>query len=130
MLLIYIAGAYSADTFAAIQENINRADALGREVVGRFGRRNDGVFVSIPHNNTPLNWDGIQSGKWFYKATMELLKRCDAMIYVPGDEECSTGTADEILHCQKNCKPYFCGDRVGLAEFNVWLTGMDVQNND
>ena len=80
MYLCYIAGAYTDPSFANVDKNIKAADALGQQVVKRFGK--EGVMVLIPHNNTPLHWDGIQSGEWFYDATMELLKRCDVCIYV------------------------------------------------
>jgi nucleoside 2-deoxyribosyltransferase len=124
MKLIYVAGSYTSETFAGVDRNIKIADALGQEIVKRFGQR--GVFVSIPHNNTPLHWEGIQSGEWFYEATMELLKRCDAMIYVPGDFDSSLGTKNEVLHCQKNQKPYFCGDEDGLERFDEWLKSQGI----
>lgn len=121
MNLIYIAGAYTGTSFADTFHNISIADSLGREVVSRFGKVGQGVMVSIPHNNTPLHWDGIQDPEWFYGATMELLKRCDAMIYVPGDEGRSVGTKNEIEHCKKTGKSYFRGDGEGFAEFRQWL---------
>jgi nucleoside 2-deoxyribosyltransferase len=119
MILVYVAGKYTDETFAGVDRNIKIADALGQEIVKRFGQQ--GVFVSIPHNNTPLHWDGIQDAQWFYDATMELLKRCDAMIHVPGDQDRSTGTKNEIVYCMTNGVPFFSGDEEGLEEFGAWL---------
>ena len=119
MILIYIAGKYTDKTFAGVDRNIKIADALGQKVVRQFGRLD--VFVMIPHNNTPLHWDGIQPNEWFYDATIELLNRCDAMVYVDGDELRSHGTRGEIDFCIKNNKPYFPGSELGFAEFEEWL---------
>ena len=119
MILVYVAGKYTGRTFADIDRNIKTADALGQEIVWRYGK--EGVFVSIPHNNTPLHWEGIQSPEWFYEATMELLKRCDAMIYVPDHEYKSLGTKNEIAYCKRVSKAYFRGDEEGFKEFEQWL---------
>ena len=122
MRLIYIAGQYNNDTFAGIDRNIKIADALGQEIVKRFGQQ--GVFVIIPHNNTPLHWKGIQSDEWFYEATLSLLRKCDACVVVPGSEKTSIGTQGEIKYCQENEVPYFMGDQVGLRLFKAWLNRM------
>lgn len=119
MILVYVAGKYTDETFAGIDRNIKIADALGMEIVKRFGGQ--GVFVIIPHNNTPLHWDGVQSAQYFYDATLEMLKRCDAMIHVPGDQERSTGTRNEIKYCLENSIPMFDGTEDGFEEFQQWL---------
>ena len=131
MKLVYIAGKYTDKTFAGVDRNIKIADALGMQVVKRFGKVGQGVMVMIPHNNTPLHWEGAQDGQWFYDATMELLKRCDACIYVPGDNSphISPGTANEIKYCLDNGKPAFSGDETGLHAFARWLDGTPECNN-
>lgn len=126
MHCIYIAGKYTGSCAWEVKKNILKAELLGAEVVSKFGNIHGGVMVIIPHTNT-AHWEGLQSDEWFYKATMELLKRCDAMIYVPGDQDRSYGTKMEILHCQETNKPYFPGDQNGLADFLEWLK---VQNNE
>jgi len=120
MILCYIAGKYTDTDQYKVKQNIYWADLLGMEVVRKFGKTGPGVMVMVPHTNT-AHWEGVQDDEWFYEATEELLKRCDAMIYVPGDEERSRGTKQEIDFCVENGKPYFRGDVAGLKEFEHWL---------
>lgn len=126
MKVIYIAGKYTDAHAYLVKQNIQRAEALGMEVARM------GASVIVPHTNT-AHWEGVQSDQWFYDATLELLKRCDALVYVPGDIERSTGTRNEVQYCKDNRVPFFCGNEAGLDEFHKWLTNEPVikmENDD
>lgn len=118
MIVVYVAGAYTADCAYKVKQNIWLAEQLGMKIVERFGHR--GVMVIVPHTNT-AHWEGIQSDEWFYEATEELLNRSDVLIAEPKRGENSRGTSQEIQHCLDTDKPYFWGTTKGLDLFSEWL---------
>lgn len=123
MIVVYIAGKYTDTTQWKVKQNIQRAEALGAEIVERFGKVGQGVMVIIPHTNT-AHWEGLQDDQWFYDATMELLRRSDVCVHVPGDQHRSKGTRLEIADCANTGKPVFEGNDAGLERFRQWLTNL------
>ncbi len=112
MKLIYIAGAYTAPTRCAIAANVQRA----REVADAVARL--GAFPVTPH----LLGDGIEDAgdaAFWYAGTLEVMRRCDALIVVPGSDE-SKGTSTEIAVMVTMGKPVFLGlpDLAGWIEAN------------
>ncbi len=97
--LVYVAGRYRADSIHEIVSNINRAWELGCEVASL------GAMPVIPHSNTAL-MDDIQSAAFWLNATLELMRRCDAVILVPGWHG-STGTKGEIAEAHRLKIPVF-----------------------
>ena len=88
--LIYVAGQYFPSTKMhgekagimhwQMHTNIEKARAVGAECVCR------GWYPLIPHTNTA--WmSGLQQHEWWYEATNEMLKVCDAIIMIEGWEE-------------------------------------------
>lgn len=79
MKLIYIAGPYTAETPEGIQENVEAAQQLGREVMSLFPGK---VLAVVPHSMGK----GLESQEdyaFWCEATIEVMKRCDAVVLVP-----------------------------------------------
>ncbi len=84
--LIYVAGQYFPDTKEhgeksgmmhwLMHRNIEAARWIGSQCVSK------GWYPMIPHTNTA--WmSGLQPHKWWYSATNEMLRVCDAIVMVP-----------------------------------------------
>jgi hypothetical protein len=89
-LVIYIAGPYRAATQEDIDANVQRAAAVGQELLRR------GHVVVCPHTMTH-NWDqgtGI-ADETFLETDLVLLSRCDAICMVEGWHH-SAGARDEL----------------------------------
>ena len=101
MKLLYIAGPYRAKTSAEVVGNINFAWLVALEVV----RTCPDVFPVVPHLNTQ-HMDGAAPDQYFLDGTMELLKRCDAILAI-GDYRKSAGTLAELEYAAKKGMPMF-----------------------
>lgn len=88
MKVVYVAGPFRGRTHWDIQQNVRRAEALSLEVA-RLG-----AMPLVPHKNTE-NFHGQLDDKFWLDGTLELLRRCDALITVDGWRD-SSGTAAEI----------------------------------
>lgn len=87
MKLVYVAGPYRAPTRWGVDQNIQRARALGAEVAAA------GMYPVIPHSNT-AHMDGVATDELWLMGTLELMRRCDAVIFTP-DWTLSSGAVDE-----------------------------------
>lgn len=97
-VVVYVAGAYSATSDnPSIQHNINRA----REVSFKYWQL--GYTVICPHSNT-WHMDAAASYDAFVEGTLELLKRCDAIILLKG-WELSSGSIGEYKYAKANNIP-------------------------
>jgi len=85
--VVYIAGPYRDATGSGIDDNIHRA----REIAKKYWRL--GYTVICPHLNS-AHMDGLIPDEEFLAAGLELLKRSDIVVLVPGWEE-SKGTQEE-----------------------------------
>ncbi len=111
MIVVYIAGPYTGTPWDT-HEHILNAQKRGRQVAEL------GAMPLIPHSNTPACFLGTQDADFWYRGTLELLKRCDALITVPGWRDWgSTGTNKEIGYCMANQVPVFHN----LMELAGWL---------
>jgi len=86
--VVYVAGKFTVPTADLIEENIRRAEQVGAEVVRM------GASPLIPHANT-RNFVGTATPEFWYRATLALMLKCDAVLTVPGWEE-SVGAAEEV----------------------------------
>jgi nucleoside 2-deoxyribosyltransferase len=109
---VYVAGRFRADTDEGVEANIARAEALGLEVAKL------GASPVIPHANTRSLHHHIDE-KWMLEATLELMRRCDAVVLTEGWQE-SSGTRDEI------CEANWLGIPVFYTLFGLksWLEGL------
>jgi nucleoside 2-deoxyribosyltransferase len=112
MRTIYVAGPFKADTDEGVEFNIARAEALGKEV-GKLG-----ASPVIPHANT-RSFHKEFPEEFMLEATLELMRRCDAVVLTEGWQE-SSGTRDEI------CEANWLGIPVFYTLFGLksWLEGL------
>lgn len=87
MKVAYIAGPYRASTPRGILENIRRAEAVAIKVW------QSGDAAICPHMNTRL-FDGLAPDSVWLDGDLEILKRCDYVVMVPGWET-SSGSREE-----------------------------------
>lgn len=105
MELSYVSGAISADTPEAIESNVRAA----AEVAARVAERGYAVFC--PHTNShwvtqALENKGLNDSEkalWMFwmQIDLEILKRCDLLITVPGWEK-SKGACIEVEWAYKH----------------------------
>lgn len=111
MKLIYVAGPFTAADRSGVQRNIAAAEAIGIEVA-RLG-----ALPVVPHANTSHpNYEAVQPYEFWIGATMELLRRCDALLTVPGWET-SKGASGEVDEAARLCMPSFRS----LVDLDHWL---------
>ena len=87
MKLAYIAGPYRAATVYGIKENIRRAEAVAL----KWWKK--GYAVICPHANTSL-FDGELPDETFLEGTMEMLRRSDVVVMMPGWEKSAGSIAE------------------------------------
>lgn len=110
MKLIYIAGPYRAPTRWQEEQNVRVAEAIGYKVA-RLG-----AYPVIPHSNTRPYFADAQPGEFWLDGTLELLRRCDAVLLITGWEN-SEGARGERHEAQSRGTPVFDG----LPELSKWM---------
>jgi hypothetical protein len=96
MKTVYVAGPYRGETRDAVELNISVARAVGLLAARK------GWAPVIPHCNTSL-FDFVTSDlpdEFWLGATLELMRRCDAVVLIPGWQR-STGTLAEIAEAER-----------------------------
>lgn len=93
MLVIYVAGPFRAPTQWGIAENIRHAERYGLMVA------ENGAMPLIPHANT-AHFHGLNSDQFWLDGTIELLKRCDGAVFIPGWQR-SSGSRGEWGACEQ-----------------------------
>lgn len=76
MVLLYIAGPYSAPTQEGIEENVKAAQKLGAELMTAFPGK---VLAVVPHS-IGKGLEDRGDYKFWCAATLELMKRCDGVV--------------------------------------------------
>lgn len=102
MRVVYVAGPYRSQTREGIELNIQSAKKVGTLALER------GWSAMIPHMNT-AHMDAIvhqNNDKFWLAATMELMRRCDAVVLCPGWQK-SAGTLGEIHEAVKLGMPIY-----------------------
>jgi hypothetical protein len=110
MKVIYIAGKFRGPTPWAIEQNVRRAEERALEV-NRLG----GCVALCPHTNNRFFQDSLPDQVWL-EGALELMRRCDAVMLVPGWET-SSGTAHELEVARFRNIPAF----VDLDDLEAWL---------
>lgn len=91
MKLIYVAGPYRGSTRDEVELNIASARQIGKLCADK------GWYPVIPHTNTG-NFEHLApdlTERFWLEGTLELMRRCDAVVLCPG-WEFSSGTRGEL----------------------------------
>jgi|SRR5580704_2997662 hypothetical protein len=99
MKLIYVVGPYRAEGHWQVLENIRRAEALALEV-WRLG-----AACICPHKNTAF-FSGAAPDQLWLDGDLEMVRRCDALVCVPGWER-SSGSRGEVALANELGIPVF-----------------------
>lgn len=99
MKVVYIAGPFRASTAWGIAQNVREAERWALEVA------KCGAMPLCPHTNT-ANFHGMLTEEFWIEGTLELLKRCDAALFIPNWME-SAGARAEHVYCETNNLPMF-----------------------
>lgn len=111
MKVVYIAGPYRGANHWEQEQNIRRAEELALKVW------RTGNAVICPHTNT-RNFNGAADDSLWLKGDLEIMYRCDAVIFTP-DWENSSGAKAEYLEAEANGIPTF----FSIYELKGWLNG-------
>jgi hypothetical protein len=107
---VYVGGPLWGPNDWEIRRNIHRAAGVGYEVAKL------GAYPVIPHTNAGAWFIGTETPEFWYAGTLELLRRCDAIILVSGWEY-SRGAVEEVAEARLRSIPVF--ERV--EELKAWL---------
>jgi len=109
MRIVYVAGRFRGPTAWAIETNIRRAEEVG------FAVSQLGAMPLIPHANT--RWfHGEGTEQFWLDGTLELLRRCDAVMMVAGWEQ-SVGARGEKAEAERLGMPVF----TKIEDLEWWL---------
>jgi len=100
VIVVYVAGAYKAPTSWQREQNVRRAENAALEIAKL------GASPLCPHTNTRF-FEGECTPEFWYEATMELLRRCDAIFVIGSDWQQSEGTVREVEEATRLKKPVF-----------------------
>ncbi len=111
MKVVYIAGPFRAPNAWLVECNIRKAEAMALAVAEA------GAMPLCPHTNTRF-FNGTCTDTFWIAGTLELLRRCDAIIMVQGWEK-SSGARGERDVAQALDLPVFEPDEV--LKLQQWL---------
>lgn len=109
MKVVYVAGKFRGPNNWAIQQNVRRAEEMSLRVAEL------GAMPLCPHKNTQ-HFQGLLNDQFWLDGTLELLRRCDAVVLCEGWED-SLGTRGEVMEAKRLGIPVF----EGTAALNEWL---------
>jgi hypothetical protein len=112
--VVYVAGPYRAATRMQVHQNIRRAEEVGAAVMAL------GAMPIIPHANTAF-MDGSVPDEHFLNGDMAILRRCDAIVLIPGWMG-SEGTRNELRFANLNDIPDF-NWKWERSKFERWMRG-------
>lgn len=113
MRVVYIAGPFRAPSHWGIVGNVRKAEELAHKVWSM------GAAAVCPHLNT-ANFQGSLPDSVWLEGDLEIMRRCDAVLLVPGWLG-SEGTKAEVALARKLGMPVFDS---ALDLFN-WLQDYD-----
>lgn len=100
MIVIYIAGPFRASSAWGVEQNVRRAEEVAYQVWAA------GYVAVCPHTNTRF-FDQSLPDQIFIDGTLEMMRRCDAVLVLPGHER-SQGTLGEIREAARLNMPMAC----------------------
>ncbi len=99
MRLVYIAGPYRSATPWGVEQNIRAAEGLAVKVHAA------GMFAVCPHANS-RHMEGVADDAHFLVGTLELMRRCDAVI-LTREWRNSSGALAEVAEATRLGIPVF-----------------------
>lgn len=96
MKVIYVAGKFTGPTAREIAQNIRRAEECGIAVAQQLG-----AMPLIPHANT-AHFHGTMTAGFWYDGTLELLRRCDEIVMLPGWQDSKGAREEYALAKERN----------------------------
>lgn len=109
--VIYIAGKYRGPNQWAIEQNIRAAEEVAARVWAM------GHVALCPHANS-RHMEGVASDEVFLAGTLELMRRCDAVLLVPNWRD-SEGARAEVAEADRLGIPVF-GRELGAISSPLW----------
>jgi nucleoside 2-deoxyribosyltransferase len=106
--VIYIAGKYRGPNAWAIEQNIRAAEDVAARVWAA------GHVALCPHANS-RHMDGVASDEVFLAGTLELMRRCDAVVLVPNWRD-SEGARAEVAEAERLGLPVFGREAHGYID--------------
>lgn len=113
---IYLAGKYTEAHTYLVQRNIALAMHHAQEVAIM------GALPVTPHLLT-ANMDGIQHYQWWCDVTMQLMRKCDAVLMLPNYDRSNGAVAELVEALRLDMPVFYC-----LGELRHWLA--DSKNSD
>src|SRR5512143_3243137 len=113
--VIYVAGKYRGPHAWAIENNIRRAEELALEVWAM------GAVALCPHANTRFYQGALPDEVWL-EGDLELLRRCDVILMVPGWQE-SQGAMVEKKSAEQFGLHVFTSTEQLRAAMQQWESG-------
>lgn len=111
--VVFIGGAYAGKTIHDTVENIRKAEYWAIRVWQAGG-------ISIcPHTNSAL-LNGVVEEKVFLDGYVEVLRRCDGLLLIPGWDN-SDGAKMEEEYAKSFNLPIFFTEGESWKQFNRWL---------
>ena len=111
MKVVYIAGPYRGDNAYVVHRNVNRAERMAMRVAKAGG------MPLCPHCNT-RNFDGTLTDVFWLEGTLELLRRCDALVLINGWRR-SSGARKEHEEALALGMPIF--EEASFSDLEKWL---------
>jgi nucleoside 2-deoxyribosyltransferase len=109
---VYIAGPYTAPDARRIEQNIRRAEDVAYQLLDLR------VMPLCPHTNTRWMVADPTLAAWMYPATLELMRRCDAVLFIEGWQR-SSGAQGERTEAMRLNMPVF----FSIDELRAWVEG-------
>lgn len=102
MKVVYVAGKYRGPNAWAVEGNIRHASQFAAQVWS-FG-----IAALCPHTNS-AHMEGIADDAMFLAGTLEMMRRCDAVLLIPGWQD-SAGARAEAAEADRLGIPVFVAE--------------------
>jgi hypothetical protein len=110
---VYVAGPYRGINSWEVEQNIRSAENYGMQIA------KVGAVPVVPHTMYRF-WNGTQTDQFWLNATLEILKRCDAIFMCPNWID-SNGSQSEHNFAKNNEIPIFYAKDSGIQKIQDWL---------
>lgn len=111
MKVVYVAGPFRASTAWDIEQHVRAAEVVALRVWRA------GAVALCPHTNS-RHYHGAAADELFIEGTLELLRRCDAIILIDGWQK-SAGARGEKAEAERLGLPVFVEDI--FNQLKLWI---------